>query len=305
MRSAGSGRIGSCACWPAAWNGACAAPGRHRPEVFERENPGFACAAPGRHRGRRGGDGGAPMAPVPRLGAAAVRRRDPGRRPAHPRPRRRGPTHRSRPARESIPAQRRRSAPSRPRHPARRARGPLPQHLPGSGRPLGPGPVRAHRADTDSAPRRTPHRIVPGTGNLRKLKNPNPDNRLSLARTRGVPDWGRAAPGTPASRRHRKTRGTSDWGNEDPGAGMRKQGCQPTIPGDARCGLRWRVQQWDGRNRNATWSGRSPDGPALKRHERDPLRHPRGRSRAGSGRNRAPPRPRPSPGPSATEKATS
>ena len=71
-------------------------------------------------------------------------------------------------------------APSQPRYPARRTRDPLPQHLPGSGRPLGPAPVCAHRADTDSAPRRTPHRNVPSTGNLRKLKNPNPNNQLKL-----------------------------------------------------------------------------------------------------------------------------
>ena len=40
-------------------------------------------------------------------------------------------------------------APSQPRYPARRTRDPLPQHLSGPRRP--PGPVCAHRADTDSA----------------------------------------------------------------------------------------------------------------------------------------------------------
>ena len=95
------------------------------------------------------------MAPAPRLGAAAVRRRDPGRRPTHPRPRRPGQAHRACPAQESIPAHRRRMAPSQPRYPARRTRDSLPQHLSSSRRPLGPGPVCAHRADTDSAP--APH----------------------------------------------------------------------------------------------------------------------------------------------------
>ena len=64
---------------------------------------------------------------------------------------------------------------------ARRTRHPLSQHLPGSGRPLGPAPVCAHRADANPAPRHEPHRIVPSTGNLRKLKNPNPNNQLRLA----------------------------------------------------------------------------------------------------------------------------
>ena len=85
-------------------------------------------------------------------------------------------------ASKSIPAHRRRMAPSQLRYPARRTRDPLSQHLPGSGRPLGPVPVSAHRADTDSAPHRTPHRNVPSTGNLRKLKNPNSNNQLSLDR---------------------------------------------------------------------------------------------------------------------------
>ena len=153
---------------------------------------------------------GSGMASAPRLGPAAVRRRDPGRRPAHPRPRRRGQSHRSRPARESIPAHRRRMAPSQPRYPARRTRDPLSQHLPGSGRPLGPASVCAHRADTDSAPRRTPHRIVPSTGNLRKLKNPNPNNQLSLVR-----------PGELRIVRLRRTVGTRAFG-------------QPGRSGDAR-----------------------------------------------------------------------
>ena len=91
--------------------------------------------------------------------------------PAHPRPRRPGQAHRARPAQESIPTHRRRMAPSQPRYPARRTRDSLPQHLSGPRRPLGPGPVCAHRADTDSASRRTPHRNVPSTGNSRKLKN--------------------------------------------------------------------------------------------------------------------------------------
>ena len=46
-------------------------------------------------------------------------------------------------------------------------------------RPLGPVPVSAHRANTDSASRRTPHRNVPGAGDFR-LENPNPNNQLSL-----------------------------------------------------------------------------------------------------------------------------
>ena len=50
-----------------------------------------------------------------------------------------------------------------PRYPGRRTRDPPPQHLSGSRRPLGARPVCAHRANTDSAPRRTPH--VPSTGN--------------------------------------------------------------------------------------------------------------------------------------------
>ena len=49
-------------------------------------------------------------ASAPRLGAAAVRRRNPARRLAHPRPRRPRQTHSLRPAQESIPAHRRRSA---------------------------------------------------------------------------------------------------------------------------------------------------------------------------------------------------
>ena len=102
--------------------------------------------------------------------------------PAHPRPRRPGQAHRSRPAQKGIPAQR--LAPSQPRYPARRTRDPLPQHLSGSRRPLGPGPVCADRADTDSAPRRTPHRNVPITGNSRKLKLLMPINQLNFVTPR-------------------------------------------------------------------------------------------------------------------------
>ena len=115
-----------------------------------------------------------------RLGAAAVRRRDPGRRPAHPQPRRPGQAHRARTAQESIPAHRRRVAPSQPRYPDRRTRDPLPQHLSGSRRPLGTSPVCAHRADTHSTTRRTTHRNVPSTGNSRKLKKSTLINQLKF-----------------------------------------------------------------------------------------------------------------------------
>ncbi len=88
----------------------------------------------------------------------------------------------------------RRSAPAQPRYPARRTRDPRSQHLPGSGRPLGSAPVCAHRADADPAPRCTPHRIVPSTGNLRKLKISYPNNQLSLVRSGELRFGGRASP---------------------------------------------------------------------------------------------------------------
>ena len=119
------------------------------------------------------------MASAPRLGAAAVRRRDPGRRPAHPRP----PSPRPSPP----------LAPGTKRHPGA-ATGPFTASIPCSANsrpaaatPVGsppppPGPVCAHRADIDSALRRTPH--VPSTGNSRKLKLLMPINQLNFVTPR-------------------------------------------------------------------------------------------------------------------------
>ena len=103
----------------------------------------------------------------------------------------------------------RRSAPAQPRYPARRTRDLRSQHLPGSGRPLGPAPVCAHRADANPAPRHEPHRIVSSTGNLRKLKFSYPNNQLRLVRPGELRSGCRASPA--ASGRSPRARPAGAW----------------------------------------------------------------------------------------------
>ena len=311
MRSAGSGRIGSCACWPAAWNGACAAPGRHRgrrggdggapmasaPRLGATADVGMGtvahrwrlrrawapprasrwgrwrtdgiCAAPGRHRGRRGGDGGAPMAPAPRLGAAAVRRRDPGRRPAHPRPRRPGPTHPLAPGTREHPGAATTERPFTASTPCSAS------SRPAAATPAGFRPAPPPRPCPCPPSRRRPGAAPHASSNRSRYREPPRAEKSESGQpvepcpTRGARIGGRPAPGTPASRRHGKTPGSSGLGAAPPRVRRRPAGTgRPGEPGlgDAPPRVR-RRPAGTGRLRGARIGGRpAPGTPASRRH---------------------------------------